>query len=481
MPNSNKPMREYYSRKQRGVKGLHQAVQVWRHARQASSRSGHHARRIARSAPRLAWQPFQRSPRLSATAFLLIVTSVLLGAIHPADTQPPVLMPLALPSLAAEAQLSVSQPDHEEHWQSVVVAAGNTLESIFSAQGLSASLLHRVVHLNADTKTLTRIIPGQKIDFLRGADGSFAALKVERGDDTWLYVEQDDNGELSSRFEVREIQRELHMVSGTIEQSFYLAGKKSGMSDNLVLKMANIFGWDIDFVQDIRQGDRFYVLYEEVRRDGEYLRDGEVLAATFVNQNEVFQAVRFDSGNGPDYYSPEGRPMRKAFLRAPLNFLSVNSNFNPKRLHPVTKTVKPHRGIDYGANKGTPVWATGDGKVIASAYNNLNGNYVFIQHANNIVTKYLHFSKRAVKKGDRVRQGQTVGYVGATGRVTGTHLHYEFIVNGVHRNPRTVKLPEAKPIPEAQLAEFKLAAAPMLKQLARLYQPEAPETMLAVN
>jgi murein DD-endopeptidase MepM/ murein hydrolase activator NlpD len=428
-------------------------------------------------ATQVSWQAFQKAPRLSAIGFLFIVTSVLLGAIHPRDTHPPVVMPLPLP--AVEVPITALDSTTEDpQWRSVTVASGNTLESIFHAQGLSSRLLHEVVYLNDDTKKLTRLMPGQEIFFRIDDAGQFQALKIERDEDRWFYVEKNTQDQLSSREEIRSVQRELRMASGTIQSSFYLAGKESGMSDNLILKMANIFGWDIDFIQDIRQGDRFYVLYEEVRRDGEYLRDGEVLAATFVNQNDTFEAVRFDAGNGYDYYTPEGRPMRKAFLRAPLNFLSVNSNFNPRRLHPVTKRVSPHRGIDYGAKKGTPVWATGDGKVIRSAYYKLNGHHVFVQHANNIVTKYLHFTKRAVKKGQRVRQGQTVGYVGATGRVTGVHLHYEFIVNGVHRNPRTVKLPQAKPIPKQQLAEFKLAAAPLMKQLARLY-PAAEQQLLA--
>jgi murein DD-endopeptidase MepM/ murein hydrolase activator NlpD len=440
-----------------------------------------HARLVQRAtgvATQASWQAFQKAPRLSAIGFLFIVASVLLGAIHPRDTHPPVMMPLPLP--AVEAPTAALTPTAEApKWHSVTVASGNTLESIFHAQGLSSRLLHEVVYLNDDTKKLTRLMPGQEIFFRLDTEGQFQALKIERDEDRWFYVESDAQGQLSSREETRSLQRELRMASGTIQSSFYLAGKESGMSDNLILKMANIFGWDIDFIQDIRQGDRFYVLYEEVRRDGEYLRDGEVLAATFVNQDDTFEAVRFDAGNGFDYYTPEGRPMRKAFLRAPLNFLSVNSNFNPRRLHPVTKRVAPHRGIDYGAKKGTPVWATGDGKVIRSAYNKLNGHHVFVQHANNIVTKYLHFTKRAVKKGQRVRQGQTVGYVGATGRVTGVHLHYEFIVNGVHRNPRTVKLPQAKPIPQQQLAEFKLAAAPLMKQLARLYPAAEQQQLLA--
>ena len=160
--------------------------------------------------------------------------------------------------------------------------------------------------------------------------------------------------------------------------------------------------------------------------------------------------------------------MRKAFLRAPLNFSYISSGFNPRRMHPVLKRIRPHNGIDYYAPTGTPVYAAGDGTVIQSAYSPANGNHVFIKHANNIVTKYLHFSKRAVNKGQKVKQGQTIGYVGSTGLATGPHLHYEFVLDGVHRNPRTVALPKAEPLAGPMLAAFRQRAAPMLTQLSRL-------------
>ena len=160
--------------------------------------------------------------------------------------------------------------------------------------------------------------------------------------------------------------------------------------------------------------------------------------------------------------------MRKAFLRAPLNFSYISSSFNPKRFHPILKRVKAHNGIDYRAPKGTPVFAAGDGKVIQSAYSKFNGHHVFIQHANSIVTKYLHFTNRNVKKGQRVKQGDVIGYVGATGLAQAPHLHYEFLLNGVHRNPRTVSLPVANPLGDTELADFKRQAAPVLTQLSRL-------------
>jgi murein DD-endopeptidase MepM/ murein hydrolase activator NlpD len=247
-----------------------------------------------------------------------------------------------------------------------------------------------------------------------------------------------------------------------------MAGKDAGLSDPMIMQLANIFGWDIDFVLDIRQGDRFYLVFEKIYRDGEFLRDGKILAATFINQGERFQAIWYENGEVADYFAPDGRNMRKEFLRAPLNFSYISSGFNPKRMHPVLKRIRPHNGIDYYAPKGTPVYAAGAGTVTRSGYSAANGNHVFIKHANNIVTKYLHFSKTAVKEGQKVRQGQTIGYVGSTGLATGPHLHYEFVLNGVHRNPRTVPLPKVVPLEGDLLTGFLQQSAPMLTQLSRL-------------
>ncbi len=215
------------------------------------------------------------------------------------------------------------------------------------------------------------------------------------------------------------------------------------------------------------------MLYEERFLDGEKIGNGNILAAEFTNQKTTFSAVRYEDPNGNvHFYTPEGKSMRKAFLRAPLDFRRISSNFNPKRLHPITKTVKPHRGTDYAASRGTPVWAAGDGRVITSTYNRASGNYVVIQHGNNIQTKYLHLNKRSVNVGQRVRQRQTIGTVGSTGYSTAPHLHYEFLLNGVHRNPRTIlnKLPKAKSIPSSETERFHQQTKPLLASLEQYHQ-----------
>lgn len=370
----------------------------------------------------------------------------------------------ALVAQAEEADLATAALDA---WDEVAVRNGQTLDGIFRQQGYSIPLLHQILALNGDTKRLTKIRPGDVFGFQNDAEGNLSRMRYPIDDDAYLLVEVNEDGPHADRQE-RQLNSEIREAEGTIDSSLFLAGKAAGLSDNMVMKLAEIFGWDIDFVLDIRAGDRFFLVYEKIYRDGEFLRDGDILAATFVNQGERFEAVRFADEDGIAYFTPEGRPMRKAFLRAPLNFSYISSNFNPKRFHPILKRVKAHNGIDYRAPTGTPVYAAGAGKIIRSDYNRFNGHHVFIQHSGSIVTKYLHFSKRAVKNGQRVKQGQVIGYVGNTGMSQAPHLHYEFLVNGVHRNPRTVPLPKAEPLDEQQLLAFQAQAAPYLNQLSRL-------------
>lgn len=399
----------------------------------------------------------------------IVQTELLLPIIQPAADEAVPVEAIQPPlALGDEAEASPSEfmanGASEPDWQFVEVRPGQTMERIFREVGLGPGLLHQVVNHDEHTRRLTRIRPGDQFAFHLGGEGEFLALRSEFDEDSWLFIERDDNG-LSTRFEPRALDHRVVEANGVISSSLFNAAKAAGMSDNMTMRLANIFGWDIDFALDIRAGDRFALVYEEIWRDGEYLRDGPILAARFVNQGETFEAVRFDAGNGPDYFAPDGRPMRKAFLRAPLNFTRVTSNFNPRRFHPITRQVRPHNGTDYGAPTGTPVWAAGDGRVIRSAYNNANGNYVFIQHGNNVVTRYLHLHRRDVREGQRVRQGQTIGTVGMTGMATGPHLHYEFLVNGAHRNPRTVDLPDAEPLPSELMDQFLAAGRPLLARL----------------
>jgi murein DD-endopeptidase MepM/ murein hydrolase activator NlpD len=359
-----------------------------------------------------------------------------------------------------------SEPDADA-WEHVTVRSGQNLDGIFRQQGFSIALLQRILALNKDTKGLTRIQPGDVFEFKTDEAGDLTDMRYALDEARYLIVRRHDD-ELSAEILQREIVTDVAETEGMIESSLFMAGKQAGLSDAMVMKLANIFGWDIDFVLDIRKGDRFMLVYEKLYREGEFLRDGEIMAATFINQGERFQAIRFEDAENSGYFAPDGRNMRKAFLRAPLNFSYISSGFNPRRMHPVLKRLRPHNGIDYYAPRGTPVYAAGDGTVTRSAYSAANGNHVFIKHAGSIETKYLHFTKRLVKQGQRVHQGQTIGTVGSTGLATGPHLHYEFLVNGVHRNPRTVPLPKVEPLKGESLIAFKALAAPLLAQLNRM-------------
>ncbi len=417
--------------------------------------------------------------KLLLFAFTLIAIGFALGGLQGNPAVQPVSISLDLPArhdfkpaplagidTGTETE-SVTTPATDESWQRVTVNAGQSLDTIFREQGFSARTLFEIMALNQDTKQLKKIRPGDLFEFQRHEDGSLKRMRYAVDEGNYLIIDHDGEEAIASTV-ARNLITRVEETSGTITSSLFLAGKQAGLNDGMVMKLANLFGWDIDFVLDIRAGDRFWLIYEKIYRDGSFLRDGEIIGATFVNQGEKFQAIRFMLDGQAQYFAPGGQNMRKAFLRAPLNFSYISSSFNPKRYHPILKRVKAHNGIDYKAPKGTPVFAAGDGKVIRSAYSKYNGHHVFIQHANSIVTKYLHFTRRTVKQGQRVKQGQVIGYVGATGLAQAPHLHYEFVVNGVHRNPRTVPLPKVDTLKADQLAAFRVAAAPILSRLSRL-------------
>ena len=422
--------------------------------------------------------------KLAVFGSTLIVIGIIMGAFESSQTPPEKALYSEIVELDLPDRLQASIPggngaDHKEPssegpddrsnnpWAAVTVRSGQTLDTIFRKQGFSVSLLHKILALSKDTKGLTKIRPGETFEFRKDANGKLIQMRYALDESRYLMV-RNENAVPSAEIQQREIIAEINEAEGVINCSLFLAAKNVGLSDPMIMRLANIFGWDIDFVLDIRQGDRFMLVYEKLYREGEFLRDGNILAATFINQGERFQAIYFEHGEVSAYFAPDGRNMRKAFLRAPLNFSYISSNFNPRRMHPVLKRIRPHNGIDYHAPRGTPVYAAGEGTVIRSDYSRANGHHVFIKHANSIQTKYLHFTSRKVKKGQRVRQGQTIGYVGSTGLATGPHLHYEFVVNGVHRNPRTVSLPKVEPLKGANLKVFQAHAAPMLTQLSRL-------------
>ena len=358
----------------------------------------------------------------------------------------------------------------EPSWQPQTVRSGDNLSLIFKRAGFNDRDVHNVVSQAPDGKSLGRIYPGQTIGFRADTGGELQAVRHIKSPLETITYTRTASG-FDSAVSVRTPEPRETWAAGEITSSLFLAGQDAGLSHNMIMELANIFGGVIDFVQDPRKGDTFHVIFEDLYLDGEKFKDGHVIAASFTNQGETFSAYRYRDANGDvSYYNEEGVSMRKAFLLAPVDFTRISSNFNPNRLHPIYKTSRPHRGTDYAAPTGTPVFAAGDGRVVKAGYSRANGNYVFVQHGEQYVTKYLHLHKRKVKQGQRVSQSQVIGTVGATGAATGPHLHYEFLMNGVHRNPRTIhkKLPKAKSLPQQEMAQFRQAISKASMQLASL-------------
>lgn len=351
--------------------------------------------------------------------------------------------------------------------RTVQVKPGDNLSVMFQRQGIPARDIQYLLASKPYGARLKNIFPGHSLTFSRAQDGTLVKLAYTPGPLETLEFERMGKG-FTGRELLQEPARTTAYKHGVIDHSLFVASQRAGLSDALTMKLAQIFQWDVDFVLDIRRGDEFHVVYEELYVGDEFIGFGDILAAEFVNRGDSYRAIRYSDAQGrSDYYNPQGESMRKAFLRAPVEFSRISSNFNLHRVHPLFKRNMPHRGIDYAAPTGTPILAAGDGRVVTASRTEPNGNYVVIQHGEQFTTKYLHMSKfgRDIRSGARVTQGQIIGYVGATGWASGPHLHYEFLVNGVHQNPRTVQLPDAEPIPAAELARFKERAVPLLALL----------------
>jgi len=355
------------------------------------------------------------------------------------------------------------QPEYET--LTLTIRAGDTMDQLFRKHKLDIGHLATIARLDEAGKQFRKIKPGDVFEITHD-DGRLVSMYSALNLTSALKVDRLESG-FSAQIVERPIEFRKRHAYGVIENSLYESAAAAGLSDKLIMNIAGIFAWDVDFVLDIRGGDNYYVQYEEIWQDGEYVTDGEIVIGEFNNNGRTSQAIRFidDSGRS-DYFTPDGHSVRKAFLRSPVDF-RVSSSFNPNRRHPVLKTVRPHRGTDYAAPSGTPIKASGDGKVIFRGVKSGYGNAVILQHGGNITTLYAHMSKFSsnARLGSRVRQGQTIGYVGKTGLVTGVHLHYEYRLNGVHRNPRTVKLPQADPIADEYRQRFLASAAPLLEEL----------------
>ncbi|MFO1493542.1 MAG: peptidoglycan DD-metalloendopeptidase family protein [Lysobacterales bacterium] len=365
---------------------------------------------------------------------------------------------LPAPVSALESDLYLAN-DSESGWQVVTVRRNETLGNIFSRLGLSATQMHHLLDESESVRALTQIHPGDQIAFRIPEAGKLSGLQFDRSESERILIEV-DGSKVQERVIERELERRTQYGSAVITHSLFGAGDAAGLSDLQVMRLAQVFNYDIDFVQDLREGDSFSVVYESIYRDGVKLRDGDILAAVFVNQGKRYEAYRYTGADGrSDFYGADGRSLRKAFIRTPVEFTRISSRFSSARQHPILGRMRAHKGVDYAAPTGTPVHAAGSGTVLFVGVQSGYGNVIQLQHGQATTTLYGHLSRfaKGLKRGQKVQQGEVIGYVGKTGLATGPHLHYEFRVAGVHRDPLSVDLPKADPLTGAELANFQQA------------------------
>lgn len=361
--------------------------------------------------------------------------------------------------------LTGSAAEAQQDWMNVTVAPGDNLSLIFSRLKLSSADLHDIMSLGKATAPLKELRPGQNLR-LRVNDASIDEMVLELDQLNSLSVVRSDSG-FVARVDSIEPDIKVTAATTTITQSLFVDGQKVGLSDAVIMKLIDIFGWDIDFALDLQPNDHFSVIYEEVYKGQQLVKQDRILAAEFVNQGKRMRAVLYTGPDGrSSYYSDKGEAMHKTFLRTPVKFTRISSGFTLARRHPILNTIRAHRGVDYAAPLGTPVRATADGKILTVGIGPGYGNLVEIRHGDAYSTLYGHLSRfaRGIKRGSFVNQGQIIGYVGQTGLATGPHLHYEFRVNGMHRDPLKVVLPRL-PIEKRYMADFRQRSAPLLNQL----------------
>lgn len=376
-------------------------------------------------------------------------------------TAAPVEKP-AIP-ISAHKQLRAKTRSHQ-----IKVKAGDSLYAIFNRVGIPPQDLATLLRAGEPSAHLRRLRPGQNLTLGLSADNSLLSVRAELDETRTFNAVRKDENSFSVAIDTRQLDRRVTTASAVIENALFLAGQRAGLSDRLIMQMVEIFGWDVDFALDVRAGDRFTLIYEELYKDGKKIRDGKILASEFSNRGRSIRAVRYTNKEGrAEYFSPKGFSMRKAFLRTPVNFSRISSRFNRGRMHPVLQRMRAHKGVDYAAQTGTPVKAAGHGRVVSSGRKGGYGKTVVLQHGGTYTTLYAHLSRihSRARVGKRVKQGEIIGYVGKTGLATGPHLHYEFRVRGVHKDPLRVKLPKALPIDRRYKNDFLRKTRALVSQL----------------
>jgi murein DD-endopeptidase MepM/ murein hydrolase activator NlpD len=381
-----------------------------------------------------------------------------------AVTQASTLIPAAGSLAAAGSAQTPSPPGISVQ---MVVHRGDNLARLFAANNLSATDLDSIMRLGGDTDQLKTILPGQQIDVQHDAQGHVLSLHMQIDTAHVFDVREETQGYVAKVSEIPTITHTAY-AHGVIENSLFDAANRAGLSDGVTMKLIHLYAWDIDFAHDIQSGDSFSVLYQKIERQGQPITDGDILAAEFTTGGKTYKVIRYTNPDGDTgYYTPDGHNVRKALIRAPVSFSRISSGFSLHRLNPVLGYTRAHQGVDYAAPTGTPIKAAGDGRIVFRGRKGGYGNCIVIQHGGGYSTLYAHMSRfrRGLHVGSHVEQDQVIGYVGMTGVATGPHLHFEVRVNGVPRNPRTVKLPDAAPILAKYRPDFERETGVLLAQL----------------
>tara|TARA_B100000446_G_scaffold188075_1_gene220196 strand:+ start:1871 stop:3172 length:1302 start_codon:yes stop_codon:yes gene_type:complete len=407
------------------------------------------------------WQYF---PKTHIAAISLIVISVIFIAGKQSESvQKREIQTLTVNSIPVN---EIEKTATTEPWQETEIKSGDSLSKIFTRYSLSAADALAIAQ-SAPRDTL-KLQPGQIIKWQKTEGNNVTHMRIETSRLVAHEFSRTIEGKYDYQLDEKIADRRPKFATATIQSSLFLDGGKQQIPQSILIELAGLFGWDIDFALDIRQGDEFSLIYEELFLDGERIGFGNILIANFVNRGRDLTAIRYEDDKGEaQYYDPSGHSMRKEFLRNPIDFARISSRFNLKRKHPVLNKFRAHRGTDYAAPTGTPIKSTGDGKVIFAGRKGGFGNCVIIQHGSRYQTLYAHLSKfnRKARKGRRVKQGQIIGYVGSTGLATGPHLHFEFRVDGVHRDSLRIKLPKSRSISKDQKSAFKAEANRMIEWL----------------
>jgi murein DD-endopeptidase MepM/ murein hydrolase activator NlpD len=351
-------------------------------------------------------------------------------------------------------------------WISSTVKKGDSLSKILNRNDIGARHAYEITQYE-DAASLLKIRPGQKIDIKKNAQGEFAQLQYRLDKFNTLSVLAVENDYIVE-VHTRDPEIRLNNAKATIYQNLLGAADNAGISLNTMYNFIALFGWQVDFTMDIHVGDQFSIIYEELYLDNKKVGNGNIIAAELVVSGKKLQAVRHEDEDGfISYFAPNGDGIKGTFLRSPLKFGHVTSNFSNNRLHPIKKVWTAHRGVDYGAPRGTPILATGDGTIRHAGTKGGYGKTVIIRHGARYDTVYAHLNgyAKGVRSGTRVKQGDVIGYVGSSGLATGPHLHYEFRINGVHKNPVTVALPKSAPISDKYKSQFLQSAGIWVAEL----------------